>query len=83
MSYKLILTSRALKDLKNINEQNKKKIILKLKEFLVNPFLYSRKLSNPKIGTYRFRIGNFRVIFDIDGENIIVLRIGNRKDIYK
>lgn len=65
MIYKLIFTNRALKDLKNIIEENKEKIILKLKEFLINPFLYSRKLNDTKIGTYRFRIGNFRVIFDI------------------
>jgi mRNA-degrading endonuclease RelE of RelBE toxin-antitoxin system len=27
-----------------------------------------------------FRIGDYRIIFDIDGENIIILRIGNGKD---
>lgn len=83
MTYRLVLTSRALKDLKGINEENRKLIISKLKEFSINPFLYSKKLSNPKIGTYRFRMGNFRIIFDIDRKNIVVLRIGDRKDIYK
>jgi mRNA interferase RelE/StbE len=28
------------------------------------------------------RIGDYRVIFDIDGENIVILRIGHRRDIY-
>jgi mRNA interferase RelE/StbE len=34
-------------------------------------------------GTYRFRIGDYRVIFDIYDENIAILRIGHRKSIYK
>ncbi|MEX2720679.1 MAG: type II toxin-antitoxin system RelE/ParE family toxin [Candidatus Wukongarchaeota archaeon] len=33
--------------------------------------------------TYRFRIGKYRVIFDINGENMVILRIGHRKSIYK
>ncbi len=37
----------------------------------------------PKIGTYRFRIGDYRVIFDIYGEDIVILRIGHRRSIYK
>jgi len=30
----------------------------------------------------RFRIGNYRVIFDLEGDEIVVLRAGHRKDIY-
>lgn len=32
---------------------------------------------------YRLRIGDFRVIFDLGGNIIFVLRIGNRGEIYK
>jgi mRNA interferase RelE/StbE len=40
-------------------------------------------LIDPKLGTYRFRIGDYRVIFDIEGKDIVVLRVGHRRDIYK
>ncbi len=40
-------------------------------------------MSNQKIGSYRFRVGDYRVIFDIDNGNIVVSRIGHRKSIYK
>jgi mRNA interferase RelE/StbE len=83
LNYRVVFTNRALKDFKKIDKVNKKKIILKLKDFSVSPSLYSKKLINPKIGTYRFKIGNFRVIFDIDDENIIILRVGDRKEIYR
>lgn len=48
-----------------------------------NPLKHAQKLINPKIGEYRFRIGDYRVIFDIDFENIVILRIGHRKKLYK
>ena len=44
---------------------------------------YASKLTDPSLGTYRFRIGDYRVIFDIEGEEIVVLRVGHRKDIYR
>ncbi len=35
------------------------------------------------MGTYRFRVGNYRVIFDLDDEQIVILRVGHRRDIYR
>jgi mRNA interferase RelE/StbE len=81
--YKIVFTQRALKDLKDIDQETKQRVAMKLKEYSQVPLKHARKLIDSKIGTYRFRIGDYRVIFDIDGENIVILRIGNRKDIYK
>jgi mRNA interferase RelE/StbE len=81
--FKIVITDRALKDIDKLTQDVKKRIASKLREFSSNPLDYSRKLTDPKIGTYRFRIGDYRVIYDIEDENIIVLRIGHRKDIYK
>ncbi len=81
--YKVVFTQRALKDWKDIDKETQTRIVAKLKEYARDPFRYSRKLIHPKIGTYRFRIGNYRIIFDMDKENIVVLRIGHRSNIYK
>ena len=81
--YKVIFTQRALKDWENIDKETQNRIATKLKEYAREPFRYARKLIHPKIGTYRFRIGDYRVIFDIDDENIVILRIGHRKSICK
>jgi len=48
-----------------------------------DPLKHSEKLTDPKIGEYRFRIGDYRVIFDLKGDDIVVLRVGHRKDIYR
>ncbi|KAF5413894.1 MAG: hypothetical protein C5S49_07465 [Candidatus Methanogaster sp.] len=44
---------------------------------------YSGKLIPHKIGVYGFRIGDYRVVFDIDGNDVVVLRIGHGKSIYR
>jgi mRNA interferase RelE/StbE len=81
--YKVLLTQRALKDLDAIEKHGRIRIIKKLKEYADEPLKHARKLATPKIGTYRFRIGNYRAIFDIAGENVVILRIGHRKSIYR
>ncbi|MCF6154515.1 MAG: type II toxin-antitoxin system RelE/ParE family toxin [Candidatus Brocadia sp.] len=83
MSYNLVYTRRAEKDIKKLDPSIKRqlsKAILKLQD---NPLEHADKLTDPKIGTYRFKIGDYRVIFDIEGKDIVVLRVGHRKEIYK
>lgn len=81
--YKVLLTQRALIDLDGLEKRDRIRIIKKLKEYASKPLRDIRKLDSPKIGTYRFRVGDFRVVFDIDGENLVVLRAGHRKTIYR
>ena len=81
--YKILVTKRASKDLEKLDQQIRTGIIKKLKDYSQSPLHFARKLIDPAIGSYRFRMGNYRVIFDIDDDNIVILRVGHRKDIYK
>lgn len=81
--YKVILTQRALKDLRYIDHEIQNRIARKIRQFSVEPLKYARKLVDAKIGTYRFRIGDYRVVFDIDDDQIVILRVGHRKSIYR
>ena len=83
MIYRIRFTESALKDLKKIPSKDLDLIERKLNEYKENPLNYCRKLSGKNISTYRFRIENYRAIFDLDKEFIVIHRIGHRKDIYK
>ncbi len=83
MDYRLVYTRRAEKDIKKLDPTVKTSIGTSLLKLQDNPVQYSEKLTDPRIGTYRFRIGDYRVIFDIEGKDIVVLRVGHRKDIYR
>ncbi len=83
MSYRLVYTQRAVRDIEKLDAGVKKRIGTTLLRFKKNPLQYAERLTNPDIGSFRFRIGHYRVIFDIDDKNIVVLRVGHRKEIYK
>ena len=83
MIYRLVYTKTAVKDIQKLDIVAKKRIRKKMEIFIKKPLFYSKKLINPAIGSFRFRIGNFRVVFEIDKDKIVVLRVGHRREIYK
>lgn len=52
-------------------------------QYAQSPFDYAKKMVDPALGTYRFRIGEYKVIFDVEGNKIVVLRVGHRRKIYR
>lgn len=83
MNYQLVYTRRAEKDIKKLSPLVKKSIGKALLKLESNPLLQAEKMIDPKLGNYRLRVGDYRVIFDIESYDIIVLRIGHRRDIYR
>lgn len=88
MKYRLFYTAKAKEDLSGMDLKTAGKILDKM-DFYIDtgePFKYAKKLSDFKNGTYRFRVGGYRVIFDTDNENsiivLLVLRIKHRREVY-
>ncbi|MBM3747128.1 MAG: type II toxin-antitoxin system RelE/ParE family toxin [Acidobacteria bacterium] len=55
----------------------------KLLRYSRDPLAYGVKLTDQSIGQYRFRVGDYRIVFDLAGETLFVLAVGNRKEIYR
>ncbi len=83
MKYRLVYTHRAIKDIQRLEPAVKKRIGKALLRYEEDPLKYAVRLTEAKLGTYRFRIGDYRAIFDLEGDEIVVLRVGHRRDIYK
>ena len=83
MNYRIILTQKALKDLSRLRKEVKERIKKALQKYSENPFLYATKMINSSFSDYRFRVGDYRILFDIKDDEIVILRIGKRDDIYK
>ena len=82
---KYLFRPSAEKQFGKLDSQIQVRIIKKL-EFIIstnNPLDFADTLTQSKIGQYRFRIGDYRVIFDVEGETIIILSVGHRREIYK
>ena len=85
MKFQLKIEGRAKKDIQSLDYLLQKRIARKLKFYIDqdDPLQYAKKLVDSKDGDYRWRIGNFRVVFDVDGNVIKLLRVQHRKDVYK
>ncbi len=81
MSFKIIWDKKADRDLERLEINLARRIILKIRELSEDPFSKEiKKLQGES--SYRIRVGNYRVIFDIIRDTIIILKIGHRKNIY-
>ena len=83
MEYEIIYTDRAVKDLARLDSAAKERIAETLERYAEAPLKYAKKMVDPALGTYRFRIGDYRVIFDIEGNEVVVLRVGHRRGIFR
>jgi len=83
VKYTLIYTQRAERDIAGLDSKAKERIAKTLLRYKEEPLRYAEKLSDSMLGTYRFRIGDYRVVLDIEGDEIVVLRVGHRREIYR
>lgn len=64
---------------KNMKERIRKAIEQRL---MTEPVKYGVPLKRSLQGYRKLRVGDYRVIYRIDTENVIILKIGNRKEVY-
>jgi len=83
--FRIIYAKSVEKDLRHISPPNLLKIksgIESLEKFPNLPQI--KQLKNHPIADYRLRVGNYRILFDVnwDDKEIYILKIGHRKDVY-
>ncbi|MEA1920154.1 MAG: type II toxin-antitoxin system RelE/ParE family toxin [Campylobacterota bacterium] len=84
MAYKLLFDDKVFKDLKKIDKSWQKKILESIKNQLVdNPYI-GKKLVGNLSSYYRYRVNDYRVIYEINENEIvlIIIKIKHRKDVY-
>jgi mRNA interferase RelE/StbE len=80
---KIRLRNSAVKDLKRIDSKQRKKILLKISELQNFPEVNNlKKLTNFE-PAYRFRVGDYRILFDVFDDAIEIGRILHRKESYR
>ena len=82
MTYEVLFSDLALKQLRKLDQEIRQRIIATIERIRIRPDEYVRKLVGDD--GYRLRVGNYRIIVDLDKERlvILVLRIGHRKNVY-
>ncbi|MEK7314001.1 MAG: type II toxin-antitoxin system RelE/ParE family toxin [Deltaproteobacteria bacterium] len=82
MKYCIELKERALRDLKNLSKKDAKRILEKI-ETLKDSLSGDVKRLTDFTPEYRLRVGNFRVLFEIEKGIVIIYCIKHRKESYR
>jgi mRNA interferase RelE/StbE len=82
MDYEIEFKPKAIKDLDALSTENARRVVEKtdgLKKDLAGDV---KRLTNftPE---YRLRVGDYRVLFEVEGQRIIVYRVRHRREVYR
>lgn len=88
MSWTINVSEGAAKQFKKLDKQITKRITDYLANKIsnsINPRQHGKALSHDKIGLWRYRVGDYRIICKIEDESvtILILEVGHRKNIYE
>jgi mRNA interferase RelE/StbE len=89
MAWKVELSPLALKGLEQVDRQGAQRILRFLFERvsqLDNPRSIGEALKGSQLGNYwKYRVGDYRIIANFEDDQILiqVVRIGNRKEVYR
>ena len=83
MNYKIAFKKAVARDFKKINKQQAAEILKKIEDELPEKAETFPVLTGKFSRLRKFRIGDFRVIFSIIGDTVLILRIRHRKEAYR
>ena len=78
---------KALKDAKKLDKSARQRIVNYLEKRVLssqNPYQFGKPLKGNKLGLWRYRVGDYRILCQIEESRLVVLvvAVGHRKDIY-
>ena len=81
----IVYTKSAAKDLESLPKEIQKRLATKMRFYATqpDPLKFAERLTDAELGDYRFRVGDWRIIFDVIGKEIVVLKIKKRDQVYK
>jgi mRNA interferase RelE/StbE len=83
LTYNIQYDSKAVKQLSKLDKKNASDILDNIESFSNEPILTQiKKLKTPFDGAYRLRAGDYRVVFYLEDDLMLISRIAHRKNIY-
>ena len=88
MAWRIEITRTAEKQIKKLDRAAQTAIVIFLRKRLEpssDPRQWGKALQGEKRGLWRYRVGDYRLICDIQDERItiLILELGHRKDVYR
>ncbi len=88
MAWRVRLEKRALKDVAHLGSADQERISRFIRDRLVSredPREIGEALAGPFAGYWKYRVGDYRIIARIDDGQvtIFIVRVGNRREVYR
>ena len=83
MAFNITYKKSVIRDISRLDKKEARRIINKIEKDLSERAESYLVLKGEFAGLRKMRIGDYRVVFTIMDANVIILRIGHRKEIYK
>ena len=84
--WRVVWTDRVYDDLVALDKTTAGKIIMRVETYLAkDPAKLGKPLTGPLAGIFRYRYGDYRILYVMDLETrvVTVLAIGHRREIYR
>lgn len=84
MKYSIIIAPKAKRQIDKLTEKAKNKLVNALQELRKDPHI-GKPLKAQLKGLFSYRIGDYRIIYDIVKEQLIIqgIKVMYRKDVYR
>jgi len=85
MRYTVAFTNSAAREFKALERATQRRISARIDELANHPFPPGVKKLQGEPDLYRIRIGDYRVLYRVDGKRmtVLILKIGHRRDVYR
>ncbi len=83
MSYKIAFKKSVARDLKKISRKQADTILRKIEKDLSEKADTCPSLTGKFARMRKYRVGNYRIIYSIVGDTVLVLRVCHRREAYR
>ena len=80
--YQIEFAASALEDLRSISKREADQILRKIGRLENGLHGNIKRLQNADVA-FRLRMGDYRVLFDVIGDKILIQSVGHRKEVYE
>jgi mRNA interferase RelE/StbE len=83
LAYNIVYKKSVQRDLKKLSKAETRRILDQIEKELSEKADTYPVLKGQFAGLRKYRVSDYRVIYAILGEDVLILRIGHRRDVYK
>lgn len=83
MAYNITYKKSVHRDLKKLSKEEADRVLNQIEEALSKKADAYPVLKGQFAGLRKYRVGDYRVIYAILGDDVLILRIGHRRDVNK